>query len=277
MSLIVTLTSTSRRLPILRHTLLSLLEQRCIADRIVLCISEEPYLMDEGIKDLPVWLNSMHAQGQVEIKWVENTGPYRKLMPVYRTATNEDWIVTCDDDVIYGPEWLSSLAQTATQHPSEIVCGMARRAARNPFGRRQSYLNWQLVPMGSRGKDLLPIGVAGVLYRKTLLDRDTMFSEDFKKIAPKQDDLWFNLARRVVGTGVVVSPDANNYVYPIKAPGALSATNSTTNLSGWDKLFTALFDRLVVKTKAYFGVPVCDNDVVMEELDRYKSRALKSS
>jgi hypothetical protein len=67
MSLIVTLTSTSRRLPVLRHTLLSLFDQQCSADRIVLCISKEPYLIDEGIKKLPGWLTSMVEQGQVEI------------------------------------------------------------------------------------------------------------------------------------------------------------------------------------------------------------------
>ena len=277
MSLIVTLTSTSRRLPVLRHTLLSLLDQQCRADRIVLCISKEPYLIDEGIKQLPAWLTAMVEQGEVEINWVENTGPYRKLMPVYRAASDEDWIVTCDDDVIYGPGWLSSLVQTAKQHPSAIVCGRARRPVRNPLGRRQSYLNWQVVPLGSRGKDLLPIGIAGVLYRKPLLDRDTMFSEDYRKLAPKQDDLWFSLARQMVGTEVVVSSEANNHVYPIEAPGALLATNAMMKVSGWDKLFAALFERLLLKLKCYLGIPVCDNDIVIEQLDRYKNGFLKSS
>ena len=49
MALIVSLTSTSLRLPILRHTLLSLLDQRCMPDRIVISLSKEPYLIDEGI------------------------------------------------------------------------------------------------------------------------------------------------------------------------------------------------------------------------------------
>ncbi|MBY5937702.1 glycosyltransferase [Marinobacter nauticus] len=275
MSLIVTLTSTSVRLPFLRHTLLSILDQNIGADRIVICISKEPYLVDEGIKKLPAWLMSMVRRQDVEVNWVENTGPYRKLLPVYRSSSEDDWIVTCDDDVIYGPEWLSHLVLTAKQNPSAIVCGRARRPVENLWGRRQGYLNWQLVPLGSRGKDLLPIGIAGVLYRKPLLDQATMYSEDYKKIAPKQDDLWFNFARQQLGSEVVVSSEAGKYVYPIEAPGSLSVTNAMTKVWGWDKLFILLFDRLVLKFKSYLGVPVCDNDNVIEQLDRYRKSLSK--
>jgi glycosyltransferase involved in cell wall biosynthesis len=212
----------------------------------------------------------MVYQGEVEVKWVENTGPYRKLIPVFRAASDEDWLVTCDDDVIYGPGWLSALVQAAELYPFAVICGRARRPVKNPFGRNQSYLHWPLVPLGSSGKDLLPIGISGVLYRKHLLDKATMLSDEFKKIAPKQDDLWFHVARRIVGTEVVVSPEAGKQVYPIEAPGALSVMNATTKLSGWDKLFTALFERLALKLKAYSGMSVCDNDVTIAKLERLK-------
>lgn len=271
MSLIVTLTSTSRRLPVLRHTLLSLLDQQCGADRIVLCISKEPYLIDEGIKQLPAWLTSMVEQGQVEINWVGNTGPYRKLLPVYRTANDEDWIVTCDDDVIYGSEWLDSLVKTAQQYPLAIVCGRARRPSKNPLGLRQGYMNWPIVPLGSRGKDLLPIGVAGVLYRKNLLDKKTMYSDEFKKLAPKQDDFWFHLARKLADGEAVVCLEAGKHVYPIEAPGALSISNTASSLTGWDKFFSALFGRVMIKFKSYVGISTCDNDIVIKKLVKLKS------
>lgn len=270
MQLIVTLTSTSSRLPVLRHTLISLFDQQCKADRIVLCISKEPYLIDEGIQKVPAWLSAMAENNQVDIRWTENTGPYRKLLPVFRGATEDDWIITCDDDVIYGPDWLNSLVETARQNPSAIVCGRARRPAKNPWKQRQSYLNWQVVPLGSKGEDLLPIGIAGVLYRKPLLNPEIMNSDDFKTLAPKQDDLWFHLARKVMGTEVVVSPEAGKHVFPIEAPGALSGTNATIKVSGWDRLFSAVFDRLVFKIKAYMGFPVCGNDLVIKRLDNYK-------
>lgn len=270
MSLIVTLTSTSTRLPVLRHTLLSLLDQSHKPDRIVVCLSKEPYLIDQGIDTLPDWFQRMLDHAEVEVNWVENTGPYRKLVPVYRAATDEDWIVTCDDDVIYGTEWLATLVQSGKDHPAAIVCGRARRPAKNPWKVRQSYINWPLVEPGSTGKELLPIGIAGVLYRKPLLDDGIMRSDDFKQLAPKQDDLWFNLARQVAGTNVVVAPETDSHVYPIEAPGALSATNAMTKSAGWDNFIRAVYDRLSVKFKGYLGMSVCGNDIAIKKLDEYR-------
>ena len=270
MSLIVTLTSTSERLAVLRHTLLSLIDQSHKPDRIVVCISKEPYLVDRGIKELPNWFNSMLEQQEVEIKWVENTGPYRKLLPIYRQSTDQDWIVTCDDDVIYGSEWLASLVQAGKEYPNAIVCGRARRPVKNPWKGRQSYINWPLVAGNSIGTELLPIGIAGVLYRKPLLDEGIMLSDDFKKLVPKQDDLWFNLARELTGANVVVAPKTNDYVYPIEAPGALSATNVMTNSAGWDNFMKAVYDRVLLKFKAYIGMSMCGNDMGIKMLDKYK-------
>lgn len=269
MSLIVTLTSISVRLLVVRHTLLSLLGQSYKPDRIVVCLSKEPYLVDEGIQELPTWLKIMSDQKEVEIIWVENTGPYRKLIPIYKQVTDKDWIVTCDDDVIYGTDWLSSLVQAGKKNPTAIICGRARRPAKNLWRGRQSYINWPLVPGGSKGKDLMPIGVAGVLYRKPLLDQGIMLSDDFKMLAPKQDDLWFNLARQLTGTNVVVSPNTDRHVYQIDAPGALSTTNMRVNSSGWDNFFKAVFERLSVRLKGYLGMSVCDNDIILKRLDDY--------
>ena len=268
MSLIVTLTSTSTRLTVLRHTLMSLLDQSHKADRIVVCLSKEPYLIDDGVKELPDWFKRMTEQKQVEVNWVENIGPYRKLLPIYRQATDEDWIVTCDDDVIYGAGWLSSLVQSGKEHPKAIVCGRARRPVKNTFGRWQSYVNWPIVPEGSSGRDLLPIGIAGVLYRKPLLDESTMLDDRFKVLAPKQDDLWFNFARQVAGSNVFVSTGTEQHVFPIEAPGALSATNAVVGVSGWDNFFRAISDRVVLKLKGYLGLPVCGNDVAIRKLSR---------
>ncbi|MGQ9427242.1 glycosyltransferase [Gilvimarinus sp. F26214L] len=277
MALIVTLTSTSERLDVLRHTLISLSDQSYKPDRIVVCISKKPYLLDAGIKKLPPWLAAMVEDSAVEINWVENTGPYRKLLPIYRQATADDWIVTCDDDVIYGAHWLSSLVRSGKANPTAIVCGRARRPTKNPWNVRQSYMHWPLVPGGTTGKDLLPLGVAGVLYRKPLLDHCIMFSDDFKRLAPKQDDLWFNLARQVADTDVVVSPEAEKFVYPIETPSTLSVNNARTRSADWDRFLRAVYDRLVYKLKGFMGLSICENDLALKRLDAYRKSLGKPS
>lgn len=270
MSLIVALTSTSARLTVLRHTLISLIDQSCKADKIVVCLSKKPYLIDQGIAELPSWLTRMEEESQVEVAWVENTGPYRKLLPTLRHANSDDWIVTCDDDVIYGDGWLASLVGEAAMHPGAIVCGRARRPTKNPFGVTQSYINWPLVPSGSKGMDLVPIGIAGVLYRKDLLDERIVLSRDFLELAPRQDDLWFNLARRLKNASVVVALGADSCVFPIEAPDPLSYANVAVRYAAWDRYFKAMFDRVYIKLKGYLGVPVCGNDIALKKLKEYE-------
>ena len=122
-------------------------------------------------------------------------------------------------------------------------------------------VQWMAIQFG-------PIGIAGVVYRKPLLDPGIMLSDDYKTLAPKQDDLWFDLARKISGVDVVVSDEADKQVFPIKAPSALSQTNATIEVAQWDRLVVALRDRLALKVKAHLGVIVCDNDAVIRRLDQ---------
>lgn len=268
MALIVSLTSTRSRLSILRYTLMSLLEQSEKADAIFLNISKRPYLFDEGIEQLPEWLAELDGAA-LNVNWVENTGPYRKLLPVLSTVADTDMIVTCDDDVIYGRDWLKYLLAAKQRYPDAVVCGRARIPVTNLFGRRQSYLHWPLAPANHQGDDLLPIGVAGVLYGKQQLAKAIIESEDYLSLAPKQDDLWFNLATRMSGAGVVVAEGAGAEVFEIKTPENLSSTNaSTQSKRAWDRFCVTMVDRFIARIKGYLGVSICDNDVVLSKLNK---------
>lgn len=269
MSIIVTLTSTSERLTVLKYTLLSLSEQELKPDHIYLCISKDAYLIDKGLRQIPAWLEKLVAEGDVEIKWVKNTGPYRKLIPVFEAASEDDLIITCDDDVIYGPQWLSSLVASSKEHPDAIVCGRARRILRTPWGGFQSYINWPVAKPGETGKDLVPTGISGVVYKKHLLDTAMMMSNDYLELAPKQDDMWFHAARQRLGVNVVVSPNTSSHVFPVEAPGALSTTNAVTEISGWNSFLSALTDRVFMRIKAVIGMSVCGNDVAFKRVWKY--------
>lgn len=270
MSITVSLTSTSERLPVLRYTLLSLLEQTLQPDRIALNISRDAYLLDKGISALPDWLHGYASQG-IDINWVANTGPYRKLLPVLAGAGDNDILVTCDDDVIYAPDWLDRLISAANAHPDAIVCGRARVPRRNLFGRQQSYLNWPTAPQGSKGPDLVPIGIAGVVYRKRLLNEALLASEDYLKLAPKQDDLWFNCARRINRVPVLIAEGADQQVYPIETPVSLVSSNATASgKPGGTSQIQILLNKVVLEIKRYLGFSVCDNDKVIKSLEKIR-------
>ena len=274
MALIVSLTSTSFRLPILRYTLCSLFEQSLHIDRLVLNLSKDAYLMDEGVSELPSWLHQFREKDNFEIKWVENSGPYRKLLPVFSEARDDDLIVTCDDDVIYGKGWLHSLVECAERKPELIVCGRARVPIKNAFGFHQSYINWPVAAPGTEGQELLPTGVPGVVYRKALVDKRIMTSKDYLALAPRQDDLWFSWARQVAGFGVLVSPETHKHVNQIQTHQTLSGSNLLQSSSGWELFLRAFVQRLLPGIKGYMGISVCENDVAFKKINKSGALAI---
>lgn len=266
----ISLTTTSERLHIARYTLLSLLHQDIQPDQIALNISTEPYLKDKGINVLPDWLKEIDAH-HLTVQYTENTGPYRKLLPTLHESTDDDIIITCDDDVIYGTDWLTKLIHTAHEYPSHIVCGRARRPTRNFLGRLQSYPHWISLTTEVSGHDLIPIGVSGVAYRPNLLDQDFISDKAFMDLAPRQDDLWFKEASSRKGTPVMITGDVDDTVHVIKTKSALSDDNASGSFaSTWGtSTLHPFLERAVFRIKAYLGFVTCDNDKVWEAIRRY--------
>ena len=95
-------------------TLQSIITQTIRPDKIFLNLSEEPYLLDDGFKDKKITdsnlLNLIYENPIIDIKWVKNTGPYRKLLPVLKDKWDEDCIIiTIDDDTIYHDNLIENL------------------------------------------------------------------------------------------------------------------------------------------------------------------------
>ncbi len=271
MSVIVTLTTTSYRLDILKYTLLSIWDQSRRPDKVFLNVSSEPFCNDIGITELPEWLKEMVKSNlELELFWVENTGPYRKLLPTFEKADNDDLIITCDDDVIYGRHWLNSLVSSAEANNNSVICGRARMPKKTIWGSRQSYLNWPVTTDDHEGYDLVPTGVSGIVYRKSLLDPIIMQSRDYAWVAPRQDDLWFDLARRRLGASVIVSKVAAKNVFPIDTPESLGEENASYRSFRLKFARSSLLIRGAIRFLGMFGIAVCDNDRVMRRLDRYR-------
>ena len=82
------------------------MKQTRLPDKICLYLSEEPYLLDDGFKDKKITnselLKYINDNSIIDIKWVKNIGPYRKLLPLLKDKWDEDCIIiTIDDDTIY--------------------------------------------------------------------------------------------------------------------------------------------------------------------------------
>lgn len=196
---IVSLTSIKSREAALRETLESLMKQDIPTHyEVRVHLSHEPYLMDEGFAGEPAWIGELAAlnlQCSLSVRFVRNTGPYRKLLPVLEGCIDGDMgtvIVTCDDDTYYEPTWLRTLLHYH-RLTGAIVAYRGHTASLHATDKSLlPYASWQKNSHKCHySLANFPTGKDGVLYRPCYFDRSILNVETAIKLAPTADDLWF--------------------------------------------------------------------------------------
>ncbi|WP_146131641.1 glycosyltransferase family A protein [Chromobacterium amazonense] len=184
--IIVSMTTISSRIDSITPCLKSLLEQNYDNYEVILNISESPYLIDAGISKE---IAQREIPKDIKLSFVENTGPYRKLLPTLQNCSDNTPIITVDDDVIYPNNFISTLI-TAN---SIYDCPIAFRGREITVNdkRINNYNGWKKNNLTGSGMAKLPTGKDGILYRKRYFHKNVFNIDLAKKIAPTTDDIWF--------------------------------------------------------------------------------------
>lgn len=201
--LIVSLTSWAPRIRAVDQAIRSILRQTMRADKIILWLSEDEFPLRE--KQLPLSLLELAGRG-LEIRWCENLGPYKKLVPALREYP-EDIIITSDDDIEHEEDWLEKLWHSYQRRPGCVSCHRATKiifgegevkwiAGGREYYRDPSFLNKQT-------------GCKGVLYPSHILDTEAVNESEFTRLAPSSDDIWFWVMGILNGAKVAVCENHN--------------------------------------------------------------------
>lgn len=184
---IISLTSYPARMNSIMYTLRSLMTQTVKPDKIILWLTEEQYPRREA--DVPLEILNLRKYG-LTIGWYDRPiRSYTKLIPTLQQYPDAI-IVTADDDIQYRRDWLEGLYNAYLKNPKVVHTYASHRVT---FSGNDiiPYNEWNDIKTESTSFANLIMGVCGVLYGPNLLHLDVLDEENFMKLAPTVDDLWF--------------------------------------------------------------------------------------
>ena len=207
---IISLTSYGRRVSkILPYTIISLLRQTYKPDMVILWLDSDNWNDD----NLPKKLVKLKQYG-LTIKYCKDIKSYKKLIPALEMFP-DDIIVTCDDDVFYRKDMLERLMNEYEKDPTRIYAHRAHKLKFSGKGELLPYNDWENQISGVAGNFVFPTGIAGCLYKRSLLYQDICREDLFVKLAPKADDVWFYFMGLLQHTSRYVLPYQGDICIPL--------------------------------------------------------------
>ena len=186
--LIVSLTSFPERMYDLHFCLYSLLTQTLKPDEVILWLAADEFPNKEA--DLPQKVLKLKENG-LTIKWCENIGSYKKLIPALKEYP-DDIIVTADDDIFYPSVWLEKLYSSYLKNSEYIHCHRAHKITFDASGCIEPYEKWKKC-IDDKTASFINFftGAGGILYPPNCFYKDILNEDIFTQLAPRADDIWF--------------------------------------------------------------------------------------
>ncbi len=195
----ISLTSIYKNQDILLQTLQSIMKQTRLPDKIFLYLSEEPYILDTGFKNKKITnsnlLKFINDNSIIDIKWVKNTGSYRKLLPLLKYKWDEDCIIiTIDDDTIYDTNLIKNLINDYNEHN----CVIGYRGFKPLFDKLENFDYSKRDKLQHLSSHNFLTGKGGILYKPQFFYKthDLIFNDKiYLDTCPTADDIWFYIVR----------------------------------------------------------------------------------
>ncbi len=210
-SLVASVTTLPSRLPLVHLALESIFAQTVKPSKVVLWLSDEtnPALVETAE------LSALQRKG-LDIRFVKDVGPHTKLMYALE-AFPDKAIVTFDDDIMYPINMIQSLWIQHKVFPDAVISNWARELAFDEFGKVLGVRSGRLLTPANLDQDIeqakryepkptlkgFPYGTSGVLYPPGSLSQRVFEVETFRRLCPKEDDIWFRAMGILNGTPIV--------------------------------------------------------------------------
>ena len=209
----VSMTTISSRLPFIFESILSILRGMIYPTKIFLFVSQEAYLLDEGISSIPQTLLALSYAKLLTIVFTNNIGPHRKLLPLLHKYLNKKVIIITLDDDIGNIRTFYSIYHLIKYYigsdKESIISLRTRRIGicNHPPFRVVPYNKWTLRSnYGDREMLNVPTGTGGILYHSSFFNNhEVIFDDNLRKLTYTSDDLMFRLVTMMNNISVILA------------------------------------------------------------------------
>lgn len=243
---VISLTTTHNRINTLYKTIDTIVNGTKLPEKIILYISKDKYLLDDGITNIPENLNKFDSI--LEIKWVKNIGPHRKYYYSFNDYRH-NLILTIDDDMYYPSNFLEVMYNSYLENSNYIIGGHGK------IINEGHYTKWTKPEIGYHKYNYIFCGNPGTLFNTNLIPReqyDNML--DLKlimKLSPSSSEMWLNGFFRYFNIKIyMIDKSKFNSSFPFKTiensqNNSLMKYHKTNN---WEKKF-----KIYSNIKQYFN------------------------
>jgi hypothetical protein len=212
-NVIVGLTTTPTRIGKIMPTIQSLLAQSRPADQIILSVPEKLARTGERFGDIPKEILELAETGKLQIHRTKDYGPATKFIgPLEVGGDPDDKICWLDDDILYSPLLLQTLAEELDTRPKTAlgVCGFFMTGA----------TGYAIAPDHGGHAEILE-GFGGVMCRRSDMPKADLWpaipASEFSGLSPVArakflaDDYMMSTELRKAGTATLVcnTPELN--------------------------------------------------------------------
>ena len=183
---VVSLTTYEPRWHSVHYAIESIGAGRLRPSRLVLWVA--PSVLTLG---MPEPLQRQVARG-LEIRSCEDLGPHKKYFAMVNEPALGCDLVTADDDVLYGSDWLAALAAAAQRRPELIHAHRASVMRFDGAGAFRPYREWPACRTTRASPLHFFTGVGGVLYPPAMQAALQRAGDGFRHSCPRADDIWLN-------------------------------------------------------------------------------------
>lgn len=202
---IVSLTTTPKRIKKVLKVIESINNQTVIVDKIVLALGED--LFQKENNEIPIELLFADIN-KLEIIWDEDIGPHTKYFYTMKKYENSI-VITVDDDIYYPETFIEELLNSYIKFPYAISARRAHLIKFDKAGNLLPYNDWKFSCTDIKVPSLLLMatGVGGVLYPPKCMNDELFNKEAIKRLCLKADDLWLKFMQLINDTPVVIASE----------------------------------------------------------------------